>query len=281
MRRLVPGLFPDSCHARLWLALGLAVLGSPSLIHAATNSSGQLFTLTSLSTNAPVLAEARVRVFAGPAHWSLEGTRSYDQLGFAVAAGRFSGGARPELALAQPGRGKSGCILSFSFHETGAPPHFLWRYTNHEPGMTFRGEFSSGDVNGDGLSDLLIGMPLAVTNSRLERQGLVFACFGSSNGLESSRWKGIWGTNLEATGRKILLADLNRDGRADLLMASANASGRTNGAGQVRLAWRADHETGFSNVWSATGGQDDQYLGSALAVADINGDGWPDIIVGN
>jgi len=105
-------------------------------------------------------------------------------LGFAVTAGHFSDGAALELAVEEPGQRVSatnaqGRIISFSFPHAGAWSQLGWQFAALSVWHPFKGEFSAGDVTGDGRTDLLIGLPNGVSNSFLRRQGLVVLLHGS------------------------------------------------------------------------------------------------------
>ena len=171
-----------------------------------------------------------------------------------------------------------------------------------------------GDVNGDGISDLIIAAP-ASTRSGVTTGGSVYVLFGQRNGgftdpmnVSGSTLNGINGFRMDgiATTTKIAsslaVGDVNGDGIADIIMGTNTAT--VNGVankGQVFVvfghtgSWvgsnngvytldatasglidgvhgfRLDHNP--SNVSTLTA-----YMG--LATADINGDGYSDIIIG-
>nr|MBC8328389.1 FG-GAP repeat protein [Planctomycetota bacterium] len=129
----------------------------------------------------------------------------------------------------------------------------------------------AGDVDGDGLADLIVGAWRADPGGRLDA-GSAFVYSGATGGL-IWRFDGVaagdWlGDSVSAAG------DVDGDGYADLIVGAPHArswggsafvySGATGG-----LIWQFHGPTGSSD-----------WLGHAVAGAgDVDGDGVPDLIV--
>jgi len=156
---------------------------------------------------------------------------------------------------------------------------------------------ASGDVNGDGHADLIIGAPTAdgPDDGRPEA-GEAYVIFGPHPGetLDLSRDKPdvtIFGANSsDFMGFAVGSGDVNSDGFADILLGAPLADGLDDqrlDAGEAYVIFGgpapaatldlAQDEPGLT-IFGA--GPDDR-LGAALAAGDSNGDGSDDILVGS
>lgn len=152
-----------------------------------------------------------------------------------------------------------------------------------------------GDINGDGLDDVLIGAP-AADRGDLARTGRAYVVFGGARSallplteIESGRGGfAISGTDAdEALGQNVEVAgDVNGDSLADIVVGSLNTArelsaayvvfGRRTTAEVLASAVRAGTESGFA-ILSVPG---DERLGRIGAGAgDVNGDGLADIVI--
>lgn len=148
---------------------------------------------------------------------------------------------------------------------------------------------SAGDVNHDGLSDLIIGAP-----DRNGSSGSVYVVFGQksfSAVLNLSSLNGTAGFRIDgaAAGDRIgssvsVAGDLNQDGIADFLIG---APGESSGAGAAYVvtgslsAASSPVAIGSISLFKVTGAAAGDQLGSSVSSAgDVDGDGTPDLILG-
>ncbi|MBF0131463.1 MAG: FG-GAP repeat protein [Magnetococcales bacterium] len=156
----------------------------------------------------------------------------------------------------------------------------------------------AGDINGDGLDDLIVGAPLA--DPAGDASGVSYIIFGKANGfvsqLDLSTLDGTNGFRLDGkmawdyVGRSISDAgDINGDGFDDILVGAFGADSGGGGSGASYIIFgKAD---GFvsqydlsaldgSNGFRLDGSIGDWSGRSVSSAGDINGDGFDDFIIG-
>ena len=154
---------------------------------------------------------------------------------------------------------------------------------------------SAGDVNGDGLNDLIIGA---------SGTGVSYVVFGNASGFASNiDLSSLDGTNgFEISGAatgsptdfgafRISVAsagDVNGDGLADLIIGAPGANGNYSGASYVVFGKAGGFASNIdlssldgTNGFKISGTTaNDQSGWSVASAGDVNGDGFDDVIVG-
>jgi hypothetical protein len=148
-----------------------------------------------------------------------------------------------------------------------------------------------GDLNGDGLSDLIVGEPY--NNDGGQDSGKVYIIFGRTAGWTID--EGLWNHPSfigEAAGDTAgffarVVGDINGDGYDDGTISAPMNNENGVGAGQVYLilgkpnGWQVDASLSESNA-SMTGISPYDHLGGSLGGnVDINGDGLSEILIGS
>ncbi len=139
----------------------------------------------------------------------------------------------------------------------------------------------AGDVNGDGLSDFLVGTP-AGDHGEIN-EGLCF-CFHGARGTISStpQWMAESNQDEGALGVSICgVGDVNHDGFDDVVVGARSTSHRVAREGVVGLYLGSPKGLGTVPGWTAEGGASGSEFGAKVAfLGDINRDGYNDFAVG-
>jgi hypothetical protein len=187
-------------------------------------------------------------------------------LTFSVAVGDLNGDGKPDLVVANQNCG--GCEGVVSVMLGNGDGSFQSAVTYNSGGQNaFR--VALADVNGDGKSDVLVANLCSLCD-----HGIVSVLLGNGNGtLQAARSYSSGGI----TARSLAVADVNQDGKLDVMV--------TNGCENVALC-----PTGSVGVLLGNGDgtfrtahlyNSGAPVASSVAVADLNGDGKPDLVIAN
>jgi hypothetical protein len=179
---------------------------------------------------------------------------------------------------------KNTCCLGVSCLPTGfvVPPVGTVEYASLS--------VATGDVNGDGIADLVIGAPWGNSTG-----GVAYVVFGtklgfpdplplaSLNGANGFELIGEAGGNF---GTKVATGDVNGDGIADIIVsASGSSPGYTYVVFGKRGTWTTPQtlNPGYGKVIDGTQGVRFDGTGTgvtSLATGDVNSDGYADVVMG-
>ena len=198
--------------------------------------------------------------------------RDNDQNGYAIAdAGDVNGDGVPDLISGAPNVGSA---VGHAYVYSGATGKVLARLHGHLPGDQFGAAVSgAGDLNRDGHGDLLVGAP--GSGNPGTAPGRVYVISGRTfhvmRVLSAGHLGDSFGAGTAGTG------DLNGDGVPDMVIGANRAGPNRGGAAYVYSG-----KTG-ARLFRIPGERGSVEFGRffVAGVGDTNGDGVPDIYVGD
>ena len=142
--------------------------------------------------------------------------------------------------------------------------------TTYDTNAYFAISVAVTDVNRDGKPDVVVAHGCSSLPNSCPASGTVSVLLGNGDGtLQPAQNADTGGLALFMT-----VADLNRDGKADVIVA--NQSGGSNGQGSVGVLLGNGDGTFHPVQLYSSGG-----AANSVVVADVNGDSKPDILVSN
>jgi hypothetical protein len=233
--------------------------------------------------------------------------------GLSSGAADFDGDGYADLAIGAPGEDVSRAddgLVQVLYGTTGGlhsrdqldlsqgPPHTATTgknlYGSNEPQDRLGASLAHGDFDGDGYTDLAIGIPGEAIGD-LEAAGRVAVVYGGASGLTTARNQsfhqdtaGIQGTAAasELFGYALASGDFNGDGQDDLAVGAPR-----DGGGAVNVIYgsatglvpdggdRDDEVFDHTNASAISADEAGDEFGRALAAADFDGDGYTDLAV--
>lgn len=235
---------------------------------------------------------------AAASDYAFEGSARNDRLGASVAYGDFDGDGTPEMAVGCPSADPSNPVLlqdagvvyvlrCGASLTSGAVGAWAQMFVGEQQGDAFGSVVRTGDVDGDGLDDLLVSAP---RNDFYEADGGRVYVFrgagvftGRAAGLADVKLSGMATHN--SFGTSLRVTDLDGDNVYDLLVGAplADALNDDNGRAYVFRGGPTlidNVAVGADLMIHGENSADDQ-LGCAVSVVDFDGDHIADIVVGS
>jgi hypothetical protein len=259
------------------------LIGAPYLDDGATDAGAAFLVL------GPVVGDLDL----GSADATITGTTRIDWTGWSVAgAGDVDGDGHHDLLIGAPYSDKGGsnagaAVLMFgpvtgALSINDADAQLVGEAEQDNAGLSVA---SAGDVNGDGLDDLLVGAPGSDQGGT--NAGAAYLVLGPvSEGVElySADARLVGEVAYDGAGGAVASAgDVDGDGLPDLLVGASthDAGGSDAGAAYLLLGTTRGYVSLTSAHAKLVGEAMSDQAGSSVAGAgDTNGDGFSDILVG-
>ena len=154
-----------------------------------------------------------------------------------------------------------------------------WRLTGLAPYDSLGWRVAAGDLNGDGVAELVASAPGAEVDD-----GSVYVVDGMNQGdLSADEALVILGGSNETLGQAIELVDLDGDGHIDMLLGAPGAgdTGPTTGVVAVIAGPVTESMALADALFRVSGDKEGERLGSSISSGDVNADGVQDLLVGS
>ena len=215
--------------------------------------------------------------------WYERSDKAGAQFGWSVGtAGDVNGDGYSDVIVGAPtwtnGQTEEGKAFVYEGSVGGLPPAPAWSKESDNVDAQFGYSVgTAGDVNGDGLSDVIVGSPF------YKDDGKAWVYLGAEAGLRSAPH---WHHDCDQSGSEFgysvgTAGDVNRDGYSDIVVGARMYNGGLANEGKAWVYHGSHAGLTRGPAWQKEGNKFNAQFGASVGTAgDTDGDGYSDVIVG-
>jgi hypothetical protein len=227
-------------------------------------------TRSALAVVVPALAlAATASLRAQQQLYAVDGEVDADRAAFVAALGDVNGDGKPDFVVGAPSAVVGGVATGAVYVRSGVDGSLIYSITGDVKGFG-QSVAKVGDVDGDGVSDFVVGSPDAVDPASGKARGAVWCFSGKAGAVLFTKYgpKSNFGTTVAGIG------DVNADGKPDVLVGVPADDVTTS-----RLSLLSG--TTGNVIWTLVVSNTRGFGVAGCSVGDLNGDGYDDVLVGD